>query len=330
MQAVVRTEYGPPEVLHAAELPTPEPGRGEVRVRIRATSVNYGDLTARDFPSVGPDRFNMPAPLFYAARLGFGWSRPRNPVLGSEYAGEVDAVGPGVTAFAPGDRVLGYRGQRMGAYAEYLVEKADGMVAHMPDGVTFEDAAVLPYGATTALALLEAVGLRSGERVLVVGASGSIGMAAVQIARTLGARVDGVAGPANQELVGDLGAERVLDHTRDDPTAGGPRYDVVFDVRGRLGFAPARRVLTPRGRYMPVSFKTPLIVAALRTRRSTGQRVRIALAPERPEGLARVATLMAEGDLRAFRRRTFDLSAAAEAHRYAEAGHKSGHLGLRV
>ncbi len=330
MLAVVRTEYGGPEVLRAAELPTPEPGPGQVRVRIRATSVNYGDLTARDFPSVGPDRFNMPAPLFYAARLGFGWSRPRNPVLGSEYAGEVDAVGPGVTTFAPGDRVLGYRGQRMGAYAEYLVEKAGGMVARMPDGVAFEDAAVLPYGATTALALLEAVGLRSGERILVVGASGSIGMAAVQLARTLGVRVDGVAGPANQELVRDLGAERVLDHTRDDPTSGEPRYDVVLDVRGRLGFDRARRVLTPRGRYMPVSFKTPLIVAALRTRRSTGQRVRIALAPERPEGLVRVAALMADGSLRAFRGRTFDLLEAAAAHRYAEAGHKSGHLGLRV
>lgn len=330
MQAVVRTEYGGPEVLHPAELPTPEPGPGEVRVRVRATSVNYGDLTARDFPNVGSDRFNMPAPLFYAARLAFGWSRPRNPVLGSEYAGEVDAVGSGVQELAPGDRVMGYRGQHMGAYAEYLVEKADGMIARMPSGVEFEDAAVLPYGGTTALALLDSVGLRSGERVLVVGASGSIGMAAVQIARAREARVEGVAGPQNQQLVMDLGAERVLDHTRDDPTAGEPRFDLIFDIRGRLGFDRARKVLTPRGRYMPVSFKTPLLFAALRTRRSTGQRVRVALAPERPENLERIAELIAEGRMRAARQRTFDLADAAEAHRYAEAGHKSGHLGLRV
>lgn len=330
MKAVVRTKYGGPEVLHATELPTPEPGAGEVRVRVRATSVNYGDLTARNFPAVGPEAFNMPAPLFYAARLGFGWSRPRHPLLGSEYAGEVDAVGADVTSFVPGDRVLGYRGQRMGAYAEYLVEKADGMIARLPDGVSFEDGAVLPYGGTTALALLDAAGLRAGERILVVGASGSIGMAAVQIARAWGARVVGVAGPRNLQLVGDLGAEEVLDYTRDDPTAGPPRFDLVFDVRGRLGFERARRVLNPKGRYLPVSFKTPALIAALRTRRSPGQRVRVHLAPERPENMRRVAELMADERLQAARDRTFALVDAADAHRYAEAGHKSGHLALTV
>ncbi|MEZ4425647.1 MAG: NAD(P)-dependent alcohol dehydrogenase [Gemmatimonadota bacterium] len=330
MRAAVRTGYGGPDVLHLAELPTPEPGPGEVRVRVRATSVTYGDLTARDFPGVGPDRFNMPAPLFYAARLQFGWSRPRNPVLGSEYAGEVDAVGTGVTAFAPGDRVLGYRGPRMGAYAEYLVEKADGMIARLADGIAFEDAAVLPYGGTTALALLDAVDLRAGEHVLIVGASGSIGMAAVQIASDRGAHVVGVAGPRNQAWVRALGAEEVLDHTRDDPSAGGPRYELVFDVRGRLGFARARRVLTPHGRYLPVSFKLPLLVDALRTRRAQGPRVRIVLAPERPDDMRTVARMIAEGSLRAHRDRTWELAEAAEAHRYAESGAKSGQVALRV
>lgn len=330
MRALIRTEYGGPEVLRPTELPTPDPGPGEVRVRVRATSVNYGDLTARDFPGTGSRRFNMPAPLFHAARLQFGWSRPRNPLLGSEYAGEIDAVGPGVMTFAPGDRVLGYRGPRMGAYAERLVEKAAGMIAPLQGGIAFQDAAVLPYGGTTALALLDAVGLEKGEGILVVGASGSIGAAAVQIARARGARVAGVAGPRNQDLLRELGVEQAFDYTRDDPAEAGVRVDVVFDVLGRLGFERARRVLTPAGRYMPVSFKGGALVDALRSRRSGRQRVRIALAPERPEILRRVSGLIADGSLRPARPRAFDLADGAEAHRYAEGEGRSGHVAILV
>jgi NADPH:quinone reductase-like Zn-dependent oxidoreductase len=299
-------------------------------VRVRATSVNYGDLTARNFPAIGPERFNMIAPLFYGARLAFGWSRPRNPILGSEYAGEVEATGDGVTRFRPGDRVLGYRGQRMGAHAEYLVERAEGMIAPLPDSVSFEDAAVLPYGGTTAFALLETADLQHGERILVIGASGSIGMAAVQIARARGAHVTGVAGPQNQELVLELGAHAVLDHTRDDLTAAAAPYDLIFDVRGRLGFDRARQTLTPAGCYFPVSFKGAALLDAIRTRRSRGQRVRIALAPEQPEILERVAAMIGSGELRAAPARTFALADGAAAHQYVEDGHKSGHIALRV
>jgi NADPH:quinone reductase-like Zn-dependent oxidoreductase len=299
-------------------------------VRVRATSVNYGDLTARNFPAIGPDRFNMPAPLFYGARLAFGWSRPRNPILGSEYAGTVESVGASVTHFSPGDRVVGYRAQRMGAYAGYLVEKADGMIATLADHVEFEDAAVLPYGGTTALALLESANLQHGDRILVIGASGSIGMAAVQIAHARGAHVTGVAGPRNQQLVLDLGAHAVLDHARDDLTAAVAPYDLIFDVRGRLGFDRARRALAPSGTYFPVSFKWPALRDALRTRGSTGQRVRVALAPERREILEQVVAMIGAGELRAAHDRTFALDDGAAAHQYAEEGHKSGHIALRV
>jgi NADPH:quinone reductase-like Zn-dependent oxidoreductase len=334
MRATIRTEYGPPDVLHGAELPAPVAGPGQVLIRVRRTSVNYGDLTARDFRGLGPDEFNMPAPLFYAARLGFGWSRPRNPLLGSEYAGEVEAVGPGVTTLAPGDVVFGYRGQRMGAYAEYLVEKADGMVVPLPDGVSTDDAAVLAYGSSTAVGLLRPLGSLSGASVMIVGASGSIGMAALQILVADGARVTAVAGPRSQALVMDLGAEAALDYTRVramDPAASrtGP-FDLVLDIRGRAGFDAASAVLTARGRYVPVSFKTRALLHALRTRRAEGQRVVVRLAPERREHLEEVARRMADGTLRAAIGQSFDLDAAAEAHRAAEAGETTGHILLRA
>lgn len=334
MNATVRTRYGPPEVLHRAELPTPEPGPGEIRVRVRATSVNYGDLTARNFPALRMADFHMPAPLFYAARLSFGWSKPRNPLLGSEYAGEVDAVGEGVTTFAPGDRVVGYRGQRMGAYAEYLVEEADGMVASLPAEVPLDDAAVTAYGGTTALALLKRFDLADGAPALVVGASGSIGMAALQLLAARGARVTGVASGRNQAMLRELGAEVALDYARVDPadpaTGGTGPYELIFDVLGRMGFEAAKRVLTPTGTYVPVSFKSPALWAALRTRKGPGQRVRIGLAPEEPSGLATLVEHLAAGTLQGWIGASFALDAAAAAHRAVEERRVAGQVLLRV
>ena len=334
MNTSIRTRYGPPEVLHTAEIATPSPGAGEVRVRVRHTTVNYGDLVARNFTALSSEEFNMPAPLFYAARLSFGWLRPRNPLLGSEYAGVVDAVGQGVSELAVGDRVFGYRGQRMGAYAEYLVEKADGMLARIPEGVADADAAVLAYGGTTAVGLLTPLGSLAGARVMIVGASGSIGIAALQMLVADGAHVTAVAGPRNQDVVRELGAEAVLDYTRvrvlEPGVAGSEPFDLIFDVRGRAGFDAARAILTPDGRYVPVSFKTPALVQALKTRGRSGHRVVVRLAPEDPAHLNTVARLMKDGHLRAAIGRSFDLDAAAEAHRAVEAGETCGHVLLEV
>jgi len=334
MHAAIRTRYGPPEVLHPAELPAPLPGPGEIRVRVRHTSVNFGDLAARDFPGLSPEEFNMPAPLYLVARLSFGWSRPRSPLLGSEYAGVVDALGEGVTAWEIGERVFGYRGQRMGAYAEQLIEKADGMVARIPEGVAEADAAVLAYGGSTAAGLLAPLGPLSGARVMIVGASGSIGIAALQMLVADGARVVAVAGPRNQEVVRDLGAERVLDYTRarvmEPGVAGQEPFDLILDIRGRAGFEASRAILAPEGRYFPVSFKTPALIQALKTRRSRGQQVVVRLAPEDPAQLQTVGRLMAAGQRRAAIGQSFDLDAAAEAHRAVEAGETRGHVALEV
>lgn len=333
MTATVRVRYGPPEVLHPARLARPEAGPGEVLVRVRHTSVNYGDLFARDVPAVRPGDFNMPAPFFYAARIGFGWLRPSNPLLGSEYAGEVVEVGEGVTTLTVGDRVFGYRSHRMGAYAEFLVEREDGLIVRLPPGVSPEAAAVLAYGGSTAVGLLDPLGPLSGAMVMIVGASGSIGMAALQILVAGGARVTAVAGPRNQEILWDLGAEEVLDYTRVRAMEPGAtragRFDLVLDVRGRAGFEAASAILTSEGRYVPVSFKLPAVVQALRTRRGRGQRVVIRLAPEKRESLEQVARRMRAGTLRAAIGQSFDLDGAAEAHRAVEAGATSGHVLLK-
>lgn len=333
MTATVRVRYGPPEVLHPARLTRPEAGPGQVLVRVRHTSVNYGDLLARDLKAVRTGEFNMPAPFFYAARIGFGWSRPRNPLLGSEYAGEVAEVGEGVTTLTAGDWVFGYRSQRMGAYAEFLVEKEAGLIVRLPAGVSPEDAAVLAYGGSTAVGLLEPLGSLSGASVMIVGASGSIGMAALQILVAGGARVTAVAGPRNQEILWDLGAEELLDYTRVRAMEPGAtragRFDLVFDIRGRAGFEAASAILAPEGRYFPVSFKLPAVVQALRTRRGGGRRVVIRLAPEKRESLERVAQHMGAGTLRAAIGQSFDLDGAAEAHRAVEAGATSGHVLLK-
>lgn len=334
MRATVRTRYGPPEVLRTVEVPRPEPRTGELLVRIRHTSVNYGDLIVRNFSALSHDEFNMPGPLFYAARLGFGWSRPRNPILGSEYSGVVEAVGDGVAAWEVGDRVFGYRGQRMGAYAEYLTEKAEGVLARIPEGVSDADAAVLSYGGSTALGLLTPLGSLSGARVMIVGASGSIGMAALQLLVADGACVMAVAGPRSQKVVRGLGADAVLDYTRvrvmEPGAAGSELYDLILDIRGRAGFDAARAILAPDGRYFPVSFKIPALVQALKTRSSRGQRVVIRLVPEDPAQLETLAGLIAAGTVRAAIGQSFDLDAAGEAHRAVEAGATSGHVLLNV
>ena len=194
MKAVIYTEFGPPEVLHVAEVPAPTPKDDEVLVRVHATSVAYGDLLARNFKDVSGREFNMPLPLLLPSRLYFGLRKPRVNILGSEFSGEVEAAGKDVTRFKPGDAVYGYLGQRMGAYAEYLCMPETGSLALKPANMTHEEAAAVPYGAIMAMSLLERANIQPGQKVLINGASGGIGSAAVQLAKVYGAEVTGVCG----------------------------------------------------------------------------------------------------------------------------------------
>lgn len=326
MKAVVYTEYGPPEVLHVAELPKPAPQPGEVLVRVHAAPVSFGDLLARDFEHVPPRDFTMPLPLYLPSRLVFGWNKPKINVLGSEFAGEVEAVGAGVTRFAPGDQVFGYRGQSMGAYAEYLCTAADGSIALKPANLSYAEAAALPYGALMASALLRRGGVGPGQKVLIVGASGGIGSAALQLARHSGAHVTGVCATPRVEYVRALGADKVIDYTREDFTRGGESYDLIFDVPGKSSFAACKGVLAPNGRYLPVSFKSKQLFQMAWTSLRGGKKVICALASEQPADLVTVKELAEAGRFKVIVDRIFPMAQAAAAHRYAASGQKQGHV----
>jgi len=324
MKAIVYTEYGSPDVLHLEEIAKPIPKDDEVLIKNHATTVNFGDLLARNFKEISPRKFSMPFFFWLPARLAFGIRKPRNPVLGSEFAGEVEAVGKAVTRFKPGDPVFGYLAEKMGAYAEYLCVPENGVMAIKPARMTYEEAAVLPYGAIMALNLLRKANLQPGQSVLINGASGGIGSAAVQIAKHLGANVTGVCGTPRLGFVQSLGADQVIDYTREDFTQNGKTYDLIFDVLGKSSFSRCRSSLKQNGRYLLASFKVKQLFQMFWTSRLGGKRVICALAPGSVEDLSTVKGLMDAGEIKAVIDRCFPMKQAAEAHRYVEEGRKRG------
>lgn len=327
MKAVIYKEYGSPDVLHLREIEKPVPQDNEILVKIHATTVNYGDLVARNFGNVSPSEFNMPALFWLPARLSFGWSKPKNPILGSEFAGEVESVGKDVTRFKPGDQVFGYLGQRMGAYAAYCCVREDGLVALTPANMRHDEAATLPYGAVMAVNILKKAKLQPGQRVLINGASGAIGSAAMQLAKYYGAEVTGVCGTPRLDFVKSLGADKVVDYTKEDFTRSGETYDLIFDVLGRSSFSRCKQVLAADGTYLLVSFKTRQLLQMLWTSISgSKQKVICAFASENTESLDFVRELVEAGQYKTMIDRCFPLEEAAEAHRYVEAGHKRGNV----
>ncbi|HMA53076.1 MAG TPA: NAD(P)-dependent alcohol dehydrogenase [Acidobacteriota bacterium] len=325
MRASVLTEFGPPDVLQLREVAKPVPKDRDILIRVHATSVNFGDTLARNFAAITPARFHMPWLFWLFGRLAFGFGRPRVDILGSEFAGEVEDVGRRVTRFKKGDPVFGYRGPRMGAYAEYLCMPETGVVTAKPANMTFEQAASSPYGAIMALGLLRKIRLQPGQDVLVVGASGGIGSAVVQLARHYcGARVTGVCGSARLEYVKSLGADRGIDYTREDFLDRPETYDIVIDVLGKTSYSRCRRILKPRGRLVFVSFKSKQFLQMLRTSVTGGRRVVCALIAERQKDLVSAREMMEASKIRSIVDRVFPLEQAADAHRYAESGAKTG------
>ena len=324
MRAIVYTHYGPPDVLQLKEVPTPTPQNNEILVRVHANAINYGDLLARNFGAVTPAAFNMPGPLWLLARIAFGWRTPRVTTLGSEFAGEVAAVGTAVERFKPGDQVFGYLGQKMGANAEYICVPEGGMVTHKPATMSYAEAAAVPYGALTAMTLLPKGQLGPGGRGLVIGAPGGVGPAAVQLARHAGAEVTGVCGTQRVAFVRELGADHVIDYTRDALGAAGGAYDVIVDILGRSSFAACRELLTPDGCYLRVSFKLRELLQMAWTSRRGGRRVICAFSNETPADLEAVRQLAEAGVIRSLIDRRYPLEQTAEAHRYLESGARRG------
>lgn len=318
MRAAVSTTYGPPEVVQVQDVPAPEPGEGEVLVRNRASTLEAALVAAR-----------AGTPWF--ARLAFGLRRPRNPVLGGEVAGEVVAVGPGVTRFAVGDRVVGVTRMGAGAHAELVVLREDGVIEPVPDGLSDVDAAVLACGPLTALPFLQVHGrVRPGQSVLVIGASGCVGTAAVQVAVHAGARVTAVCGPRGTDLVRDLGASEVVDRTAEDVTAREARYDVVLDVAGASSYRRCRRLLRDDGVYL-VTVPSPGILwrTLWTSRRRTGRRGVVAFTglrseAQKSEDLRTALRLGTDGALRPVVDAAYPLDEIAAAHRHVEHEHKAG------
>ena len=333
MKAILYTEFGSPDVLRLGEVPQPAPKRNEILIRVRASNVNFGDIMARSFRSVMPRDFNMPFLFWLFAKPAMGWRAPRIRVLGNELAGEVVAVGRDVKRFKPGDRVFGYAGQRFGAYAEFLCLPESAPVAHMPANLSFEEAAVIPYGALTALPLLRRANLQPGQKILINGASGGIGAAAVQIAKHLGADVTAVCGGPRLGYVRALGADRAIDYDEQDFTRNGETYNVIFDILGRAAFPRCLYSLEPRGVLLCASFKTRQLLAMARMSPSRGRRVVCALAPGSLVDLLAVKALAEAGKIKSVVDARFPFEEAAEAHRYVEMGNRKGSvviLGARI
>ena len=324
MQAAIVTRYGPPNVLQIREVPKPQAKAGQVIIRQHATSLNSGDARIRGA--------NMPPGFGLILRLVFGLRGPRQPILGICVAGEVSEIGPGVTGITLGDRVLATTGFAMRAHAEYVAVKANRLVP-LPESLGMEEAAALPFGALTALYYLrDRAKVQPGESVLVIGASGAVGAATVQLAHHFGARVTAVCNTKNVELVRSLGADRVVDYTREDFTKSGERYDVVLDAVQKHSFRRSRRSLLPGGLYVAtdLGFLWHVPLLALLTRWIGSRKLVFALDGPTKEDLALVEELIEAGRYRAVVDRTYPLEHVVAATRYVETGQKTGNVVLTV
>jgi NADPH:quinone reductase-like Zn-dependent oxidoreductase len=322
MRAAIYENYGPPEVVTIRDVPTPTRKNGEVLIRIRATTVSTGDWRARSL--------EMPAGFGLLGRLFFGISRPRQPILGTELSGIIHEVGQEVTAFNVGDEVMAFADAKMGCHAEFRALPTSGLVALKPPNLSFEQAAALSFGGMTMLSFFRRGALASGERVLVNGASGCVGSAAVQLARYFGANVTAVCGRANVELVRSIGAHQVIDYASEDFTANGMTYDLIVDTVGNASYSRVKRALSERGRLLVVlGGFAELLLAPLVGMFGT-HRVIAGPAISRAEDLHRLAAIAAAGAFTPVIDQVFPFEQIVEAHRRVDSGRKRGSVVVSI
>jgi NADPH:quinone reductase-like Zn-dependent oxidoreductase len=311
MRAAVCERYGPPEVVKVEEVPTPEPGEGQVRIAATTTTVNSGDARLR--------AMRVPRGMGPMARVAVGFTKPRQPIFGFDVAGRVDAVGRGVTGFQVGDRVVGSRGLKLGCHAEHVIVAEDGAIVAIPDGVGDHEALAPCFGGLTALHYLDKGKLEAGQSLLVNGASGAVGAAAVQLAKHMGAEVTGVCGADHAELVKDLGADHVIDYAAEDFTGSGHRYDVIMDTHGSAPYSRIKGSLAPGGRFLMVVGDLWQTLEAARHRNIVS-----GTSKTTAEGLRKLLDLVGSGELRPVIDSVHPFEQITEAHRRVDGGHKAG------
>ena len=317
MKAAVYANYGGPEVLQIKEVAQPKPQKNEILIKIHATGVSSGDCRVR---RADP----------FAARFFFGLFRPKNGILGGILAGEVVAIGESVKKYEVGDQVFGSTGLGFGAYAEYKCLPENSVLAIKPESISYAEAAAVPFGGLTALHFIQKAQILPGQKVLIYGASGSVGTAAVQLAKHFGAVVTAVCSGANAELVKSLGADQVLDYTKTDFAQSSERYDVVFDTVGKASLADQLKVLRPSGVLLQGSPSLGQTLHGAWVGMSSDKKVFSGMIKETTENLAFLAQLMTQNRFKAVIDRSFSLSEIAEAHRYVDGGHKRGNVVVMV
>jgi NADPH:quinone reductase-like Zn-dependent oxidoreductase len=310
MKAIICTKYGPPEVLRLEEVDKPTPKDNEVLIKIHATTVHIGDTKIRSLkPGMG---FALDILVKLIMLMAIGFRGPRRKILGMELSGEIEAVGKNVTLFKKGDQVFAGTEMRFGAYAEYICLPEDWAMAIKPVNMTHEEAATVPNGGITALLILRKANIQNGQKVLIYGASGSVGTFAVQLARNFGAEVTGVCSAANLEMVKSLGADEVIDYTAPDYTLNDKVYDVIFDAVGKLSYSRVKKNLKKAGRYYNVLT-------------DSGSSMKLYVAD-----LVALKELIEAGKLRTVIDRQYPMEMMVEAHRYVDQGHKKGNVVITI
>ncbi len=323
MKAIICTKYGPPEVLQMAEVEKPVPKDNEILIRNYATSVNSGDARIR--------RFDVPPIFWLPFRLFMGILKPRQSILGVDMAGVVEAVGKDVKLFKKGDRIFGSSYPKMGCYAEYKSIPEDSVITEIPEKMKFEEVTPLFFGGHTALHFLRKGNIQKGQKVIVYGASGSIGTYAVQLAKYFGAEVTGVCSTANLELVRSLGADSVIDYTKEDFTRNGEIYDIIFDTVGESPFSCSLKSLSKNGYYLrAVHMKLTSILRGMWVSVLSKKKVIGGVAHEFKEDLDFLTKLYSEGHIKPVIDRTYPIEEIVEAHRHVDNGHKKGNVVIKI